>query len=199
MTWSLLPRGEDTRSPREPTQRLLRTKPKGPGREGRQQGRPGDGQGLDEDMASGLRADRWPDRGYGTCKLREAGTNGPECCVAGREGNDRRRRQGQGAAGARGSRAGLGPRAFLWEDGSHQWLTVRVVRCPSLLKAPWPLCGQRTVGEQGQKPRGELGGGDNRQGAKPGMAGRRRVFSERRASFRRGPPCPWEGSWVSGL
>lgn len=57
MTWSLLPRGEDTRSPREPTQRLLRTKPKGPGREGRQQGRPGDGQGLDEDMASGLTAD----------------------------------------------------------------------------------------------------------------------------------------------
>lgn len=134
MTWSLLPRGEDTRSPHEPTQQLLRTKPKGPGREGRQLGRLGDGQGLDEDMASGLRADRWPDRGYGTCKLREAGTNGPECCVAGREGNDRRRRQGQGAAGAWGSRAGRGPRAFLWEDGSHQWLTARVVRCPSLLK-----------------------------------------------------------------
>lgn len=103
VTWSLLPGGEDRLSPREPTQRLLRTKQKGPGQEGRQQGRQGDGHGLDKDMESELRTDQRPDRGSRTCKLLEAGTNDPECHAAGREENDRRchRRQGAARAGAR--------------------------------------------------------------------------------------------------
>lgn len=198
---SLLPRGEDRLSPREPTQRLLRTKQNGPGREGRQRGRQRDGHGLDEDMESGPRTDRRPDRHYRTCKVLEAGTSDPECRVAGRERmtGDASKDEALPEPGAREQDKDVA--SLSGKMGAFDGLPSGVRSACCCWRIPWPLCGKGIVGEHGQKPRGESGGGDNRQGGNPSLAGWRQLFSEKRTSFHCGPPRSCEGSWmqVSGL
>lgn len=95
------------------------------------------------------------------------------CTVKSKEESDRRCHQRGGPAGAQGLVGELGKdfASCSGKMGAINCLTPEMWSDLCCRRVPWPLCGERVLRAQGQKPVVELGGCSSGQEGNPSRAG----------------------------